>query len=79
MGFTTHWMGKKIPELMPEDEEIFVGLMRVPGSISRHVSTFSDFQFSVKPLFKNWTMVLLARFVKMAQGITRAIYILFPV
>ena len=37
----TGWV-KQIPELLPEDEETFLGQIKEPGSISRHISKFSE-------------------------------------
>ena len=42
MGVTAHLMDQQNPGLLPEDEETFLGQMKVPGSISTHVSTFSE-------------------------------------
>ena len=51
MGVAAHWMGKKIPELLPEEEETFLGQIKVPGCIY----IFRSFNFSVKPPFKKAT------------------------
>jgi hypothetical protein len=42
MGIAAHGWVKQNPEMLPEEEETFVGQIKVPGSISRHVSTFSE-------------------------------------
>jgi hypothetical protein len=42
MGVTAHGWVNQNPEMLPEDVGTFLGKIKILGSISGHVSTFSE-------------------------------------